>query len=99
MMNMTRMLNCDWKIHKKLLDGGGLGPKVYICSARANGKLATQREIESRLRAEGRTVVYVRPDKKPVRGTTLAGVLIDEDVLTPERWERAEGILNKFNLA
>lgn len=71
----------DWKIHKKLLDGGGLGPVVYIIPARGNGKIETERERIAELIASGRTVVYGR---------------VDRDMLTPERYERAERILQEF---
>lgn len=89
-------MNYNWKIHKRLLDAGGLGPVVYIYPARANGKLLLQRKIEAELLASGRTVIYVKPDKRPVRGVTLAGVFVDRDILTPERYERAERIWNEF---
>lgn len=87
----------NWKLHKKLIDAGGLGPAVYICSARANGKLATQRMIESELRASGRTVVYVRPQEpKKLLGARKSWVVMDRDVLTPEHYERAERIWNEY---
>lgn len=89
------MTSIDWKIHKKLLDAGGLGPVVYIWPARASGKLSAEREKIERLLKEGRTVVCGRPGK-PTRGITFTGVLLDFDILTPERYERAERIWNEF---
>lgn len=90
------MTSSDWKIHKKLLDAGGLGSVVYILPARANGKMAAEREMVDELLASGRKVVYVRPEKKPVRGITLAGVLLDDGILSWERYERADRILQEI---
>ena len=57
------MLNShEWKIHKRLLDAGGLGPVVYIIPARGSGKPLTEREQVLELLASGRKVVYVRPE-------------------------------------
>lgn len=70
------MTSYDWKIHKKLIDAGGLGPVVYVIPARGSGKIDTEREMIAELLASGRTVV-----------------IRDRDMLTPERYERAERIL------
>ena len=86
----------DWKIHKKLGEAGGIGPIIYILQARGNGKLHKQRELEDKFLASGRKVVYVQPDKNRQRGFTLAGAIIDLDILTPERCERAERIWNEY---
>lgn len=83
------MLNINWKIHKRLLDAGGLGPVVYILPARGGSKLSMERERCLQLLAEGRMVVYVRPNPRP------KSIFIDRDILTPERYERAERIWNE----
>lgn len=57
------MISYDWKIHKKLLDGGGLGPVVYVIPARGGCKIETEREIIAELLASGRTVVYGRSER------------------------------------
>lgn len=67
------MLSIDWKIQKKLLDAGGLGPVVYILRPRANNCMsrALMRELE--LLMSGRTVIYVQPR-----------IIRDRDILTPK---------------
>jgi NDP-sugar pyrophosphorylase family protein len=89
-------MNYDWKIHKKLLDAGGLGSVVYILPARCNNKLALEQEIVNKLLSEGRTVVYGRPKQRQLRGTSFAGICVDIDILTPEAYERAERIWNEY---
>jgi hypothetical protein len=91
------MNNYDWKIHKKLIDAGGLGPVVYILPARGSGKPLTERERVYELLASGRKVVYVRPkESKQTCGGRQSWLLPDKDILTPERYERAEKLLNEF---
>ena len=87
----------DWKIQKKLLDMGGLGPVVYICKARASCKQALEREDVKELLAGGRTVVYVRPEKHTkLPGSRKPWIVLDRDILTPEQYERADRIWNEF---
>ena len=75
----------DWKIHKRLLDAGGLGPVVYIWLPRTNRNLSLEYQRYLELQSAGRTVVYVRPGDHKNR-----------DILTPGRYERAERIWNEF---
>ena len=81
------MTSLDWKIQKRLLDAGGLGPIIYILPARGNGKLARDRERISELLSSGRTVVYGRPKRS---------IFVDKDILTPERYEQTDRILNEL---
>lgn len=91
------MILPDWKIHKKLVDAGGLGPVVYILPPRANRNLVAEHARYLELLAGGRTVVYVRPsDQKRLQGSRKQWMLRDYDVLTPEAYERAEQIWNEF---
>jgi hypothetical protein len=76
---MKNMTSIFWKIEKKLLEAGGLGPVVYIIPARGSGKLSAERERVEKFLAKGRKVVYGRPDY---------------DMLTPKQYERADRILN-----
>lgn len=87
----------DWKIQKKLLEAGGLGPVVYIWKGRASCKRTLEREDVKELLAGGRTVVYGRPERyKKLLGSRKPWILPDRDILTPERYERAERIWNEF---
>lgn len=91
------MFSCDWQIHKKLLDAGGLGPVVYIYPARGSCKLETERREVERLLVSGRQVVYVRPeDPKSLLGSRNPWTLRDKDILAPNQLERANEILKKF---
>ena len=91
------MTSLDWKIQKKLLDGGGTGGAVYILAARANNKLSREREMIEKLRAEGRTVVYVRPqDPKKLLGSRKPWPILDRDILTPEQYERADRMWKEY---
>lgn len=88
-------MNClDWKLHKKLLDAGGLGPMVYYIPARGMSRLSDAYRILE-LCASGRTVVYGRPGGKRTMMSPGEGIM-DYDMLTPERYERADKILNEF---
>lgn len=90
------MNGLDWKIQKRLLDVGGLGPVVYYIPARGVSRLSDVYRILE-LRASGRTVVYVRPqDSKKLLGARQPWVMRDRDVLTPERYERADRIFNEY---
>lgn len=88
------MLSNEWKTHKKLLDAGGLGPLVYHIPARGISRLSDAYRILE-LISGGRTVVYGRPGGK--RQTIYpGGGIIDYDILTTDRLERAERVLNEF---
>lgn len=90
-------ISYNWKIHKKLLDAGGLGPVVYILPARGGSKLSAERERYLELLEGGRTVVYGRPDnRKKLVGARQPWILEDRDILTPEAYERAERIWNEY---
>lgn len=88
------MLNNEWKTHKKLLDAGGLGPLVYHIPARGISRLSDAYRILE-LISGGRTVVYGRPGGKRQTVSRVDGI-IDYDILTPDRLERAERVLNEF---
>lgn len=85
----------DWKIHKRLLDAGGLGSSVYIMPARGQGKMWAQLELYAKLLSEGRTVFCGRPNE-PRRGFAYAGGIIDYDILTPAALERADRIWREY---
>ena len=87
----------DWKIQKRLFDAGGLGSVVYILPARGGSKLSAERERYLQLLAGGRTVVYVRSNKRArLLGAKQPWFLQDRDMLTPEQYERADKIWNNF---
>lgn len=91
------MINLGWKTHKKLLEAAEKGRSIYICSARGQNKTETERRLIEELLTGGRTVVYVRPgDHKKLQGSRKPWLLRDRDILTPERYERAERIWNEF---
>jgi hypothetical protein len=91
------MTSLDWKIQKRLLDAGGLGPIIYILPARSNGKLARDQERISELLSSGRTVVYGRPEKhENLLGSRKSWSLKDRDILTPERYELADRFWNEY---
>ena len=89
----------DWKISKKLIDAGGLGPRVYITIPRYNGRTyATQKYCEYLL-SQGRQVIFTQPNPRGVQlqGRTLRDVIIDKDILPPpESYARAERIWNEY---
>ena len=85
----------DWKIHKRLLDAGGLGSTVCIMPARGQGKMWAQLELYAKLLSEGRTVICGRPDKKR-RAVSWTDCVIDYDILTPEALERADRIWREY---
>lgn len=88
------MLSNEWVTHKKLLDAGGLGPVVYYIPARGGSRLSDAYRVLG-LVSGGRTVVYERPGGKRQTISRVDGI-IDYDILTPDRLERAERILNEF---
>lgn len=90
---MEKLSSIDWKIHKKLLDGGGIGDRVYICQGRGSGKLETERQMIERLEAAGRTVIQLRPeDIRTAR--RMSTPVPDFDLLFDEkRQERAHWII------
>ena len=49
---MEKLSSVDWRIHKKLLDGGGIGDRVYICHGRGSGKTETQRQLVEELESK-----------------------------------------------
>lgn len=91
------ILSHDWKIQKKLLDAGGLGPVVYILPARGGSKFSVEREKYLQLLASGRQVVYVLPEKHSnLAGSRKPWLLEDRDILTPERYELADRFWNEY---
>ena len=93
------MNTIDWKIHKKLLDAGGVGDRVYILQGRGSGKLETERKMIERLEAAGRTVIELRPgDIQKAR--RMSAPVPDFDLLTDEkRQERAHWIIEGIEKA
>ena len=87
-----------WNIIKKLLDAGGLGPRVYIHFPRWNGKTMLQYEYYKQLMNQGRQAVIMRPNRRPIglQNTAFSGVVIDRDVLEPMAYIRAERIWNEY---
>lgn len=85
----------DWKIHKRLLDAGGLGSTVCIMPARGQGKMWAQLELYQKLTSEGRTVIYGRPDKNR-QAAFWTDCIIDYDILTPAALERADRIWREY---
>lgn len=69
---------------------------IYIYPARRNGKTAIMRKmIEAYLEA-GYEVKFIEPKLTNQRGFTLAGSIIDVDILTPAQCERAERMLKEI---
>lgn len=68
---------------------------VYIYLQRTNRNLSLERRRYLELVAGGREVVYVRPGEN-LQGSRKQWLILDRDVLTPERYERAERIWNEF---
>lgn len=89
------MSSYDWSIHKKLINCGGMGPVVYIHKARGNNKpFENYKQLVSIMRA-GKRVVHVCP-VDTVKTTSTPSYLLDMDILTPDRLDRAERILDEF---
>lgn len=88
----------DWKIAQKLIEGGGLGPRVYIWTPRANGRTVTFEQYMKHI--YDRRQVVMMPAKKPegvqLHGATLRSVVIDRDILSPESYARAERIWSEY---
>lgn len=91
---MEKLSSVDWRIHKKLLDGGGIGDRVYICHGRGSGKTETQRQLVEELRAKGKDVVLLSLDTMRETRTYKPGPVSDIDLLTDaERLERSDRII------
>ena len=89
----------DWKIGKKLLDAGGLGPRVYIHLPRHMGRQHLLNEYCKYLLNQGRQVVIMRPQKPEgyqLQGMAYKYAFIDKDILSPESYARAERIWNAW---
>lgn len=89
----------DWRISKKLLDSGGLGPRVYIHLPRHMGRQHLLDEYCKYLLNQGRQVVIMRPQKPEgyqLQGIGLYNAFIDKDILSPESYARAERIWNEY---
>lgn len=71
---------CDWIIHKKLLDGGGLGRTIYIHPARAEGKYFTQLELYKKFIEDDREIRVVKAYEKPVNLQKFKEVVLDRDL-------------------
>lgn len=89
----------DWKIAQKLIEGGGLGPRVYVHLPRNHGRQQLLDEYCKYLLAQGRQVV-IMPSKKPegyqLQGLAYQYLFIDKDILTPESYARAERIWKEY---
>ena len=85
--------NLPWKIHKRLLDAGGLGDTVYILPARGNGKIEAQRQLVEDLLKKGKDVVLL-PLEDLRNARTKPAPVPDFDLLLEEdRLSRANGIV------
>lgn len=71
---------CDWVIHKKLLEAGGLGDTVYIYPARGGGRLYPQLELYKKLMEEGRDVKVVKVHDRPLNVEKFKEVVLDRDL-------------------
>jgi hypothetical protein len=85
--DMWRVRFLDWKIHSRLK----AAKIVYIQWPRGNGKhLTLSRQIQALVDAG----YDVRP--MPKSGTsTIRKTFVDRDVLTPDRYERADSFIRK----
>ena len=91
---MEKLSSVDWRIHKKLLDGGGIGDRVYICHGRGSGKTETQRQLIEELESKGKNVVLLSLNDMRTTHTYKPGPVSDFDLLTDEkRAERAHWIV------
>lgn len=69
------MQHYDWAIHKKLIDAGGLGDRVYIHLGRVEGKALRVKEMIEELQAQGREVIIATAiKKKPEPKLTLKDI-------------------------
>ena len=97
---MEKLSSVDWRIHKKLLDGGGIGDKVYICHGRGSGKTETQRQLIEELESKGKDVVLLSLNDMRTTRTYKPGPVSDFDLLTDEkRAERAHWIVEAIKEA
>ena len=91
---MEKLSSVDWRIHKKLLDGGGIGDRVYICHGRGSGKTETQRQLVEELESKGKDVVLLSLDTMRETRTYKPGPVSDLDLLTDEdRRARSDEII------
>ena len=88
----------DWKIGKKLIEAGGKGARVYITFPRHHGRTYLLRKYCEQLLSQGRQVIFMQPNPHGVQlnGRTLRDVIIDEDILSPRSYARAERIWNEY---
>lgn len=88
----------DWKIGKKLIEAGGLGPRVYIWTPRAASRTVSYEQYLNYL--FDRRQVVIMPANKPkgvqLQGIGLYNAIIDKDTLTPESYARAERIWKEY---
>lgn len=89
----------DWKIGKKIIEAGGLGPRVYICFPRHCGRQRLMDDYCTTLLNQGRQVVIM--SSKKLEGYQLQGMaykyaFIDKDSLSLESYARAERIWNEY---
>jgi hypothetical protein len=88
------MASTDWRIQKRLVEGGGLGPVVYRVPSRGGFSFDDIFEVE-RLISTGRTIVYGRPGgKRSIFSPDYRETAFAE--FTWDRCERAEIIFNEF---
>lgn len=85
----------DWRIHKRLVEAGGISERIYIYNARGGCKFIGYQELLVDLLSTGRKVVYVRRDDI-MRDNGYRDTIMDEDILTLERYERADRLINEI---
>ena len=70
---------------------------VYVQLGRGCDKLTRRNEMIESLIKSGKKVVFIgsKPTPTRTRGVTYAGAIVDLDILSPERMNRAEQILNE----
>ena len=88
----------DWKIGKKLIEAGGLGSRVYIHLPRNHGRTQLLRMYYEQLLNQGRQVIIMQPNRKPVglQAVSYADIIVDHDILSPESYARAERIWKEY---
>lgn len=90
----------DWKIHKKLMDAGGVGERIYIYTGRGNGKTFRQQEVIDELIAAGKEVYAVRRDHTPEPDLSIDKIkeaIVDYDIYPiRERWRSDDYGLDHF---
>ena len=81
----------DWKIHKTLVDAGGLGDSVYLHIPRGVSKTQLISEHIKELKAKGKevyTVTYPRPKPTQTNIDRFKSVVIDRDLIPLNNWGR-----------